>query len=127
MAAWRYEISVLVLSSLEEKFRISALSRHEISSVIFESETEFENKFSSSCAVSLLPLDLVLVSCTANLHFVPNSKRHFEWLFFGAFQAREGKREASEERATRLSPSRVSIAPRPPKKEKKIAPVQHAT
>ena len=54
MAAWRCEISVLVWSLLEEKFSTSALSRYEIS-VRSESETEFEDKFSSSCTVLLLP------------------------------------------------------------------------
>ena len=55
MAAWRCEISVLVWILLEEKFCTSALSRYEISSVRSESETEFEDKFSSSCTVLLLP------------------------------------------------------------------------
>ena len=37
------------------------------------------------------PLDLVFVSCAAKLPFVPHSRCHLEWLFFGPSQASEGK------------------------------------
>ena len=49
------------------------------------------------------PLDLVLVSCSANLPFVPNNKHQFELLFWRFQQASEGESEASKERETPLS------------------------
>ena len=77
------------------------------------------------------PLDLVFVSCAANLStFVPHSRCHLEWLFFGPFQASECKgRSERGAQGSRAFLRRVCLSlhvrfvRRSPEKRKKIAPV----